>query len=140
MSSPKRAKKVKGMRNHQDRFAAVLTDLMNEMAVDGWEYQRADSLPCEEKSGFTRWVANFQTVLVFRRATPQVPNVVPVVEYVVELPPMAEPEPADADAQNENHEVTAKPSLPGFRRSNAPPVTPPPPNIEDDDEPPTPAG
>lgn len=138
IASPKRAKKVKGVRNHQDRFAAVLTELMNEMAADGWEYQRADSLPCEEKSGFARWVASFQTVLVFRRAIPQVPEAVPIVEEFEDLQHLAEPEMVDPDDEPELQVAATKPSLPGFRRDLAPVMPPHSASIEEDDDAETP--
>jgi hypothetical protein len=31
------------------KFASGLESLMNELAQDGWEYQRAESLPDEER-------------------------------------------------------------------------------------------
>lgn len=68
VAAPKRTKNFKGVRSHQDLFASVLGEVMNEMAASQWEYLRAESLPCEEKSGLTSRVESYQSVLVFRRA------------------------------------------------------------------------
>lgn len=65
--APRRAGRVKGVRRTEDRFAQKLMDSINGMARHGWEYLRADSLPCEERAGITGRVESYQTVLVFRR-------------------------------------------------------------------------
>ncbi len=65
--APARGEKIKGAKTTPDRFAHALTVLMNQMALDGWEYQRADTLPCEERVGFTGKTTKFQHMLVFRR-------------------------------------------------------------------------
>jgi len=66
--APNRSKRVKGVKGTAGRFAAVLTQTMNEQAADGWEYLRSDSLPVEEKPGLLKSrVETYQTVLVFRR-------------------------------------------------------------------------
>ncbi len=68
LPAPSRGEKVKGVKSTQDRFAYALTQVMNQMAADGWEYLRADTLPCEERVGFTGKTTKFQHMLVFRRA------------------------------------------------------------------------
>ena len=40
---------------------------MNDLDRDGWEYLRAETLPCEERAGFTKTRIVEQTMLVFRR-------------------------------------------------------------------------
>lgn len=65
--APKRGEKSRGVKTTEDRFALALTNLMNELGADGWDYVRADSLPCEERAGFTSTKTTFQNVLVFRR-------------------------------------------------------------------------
>jgi hypothetical protein len=42
---------------------------MNELAQDGWEYLRADTLPAEERSGLTSKTTVYHNLLVFRRPT-----------------------------------------------------------------------
>ncbi|GGA08174.1 DUF4177 domain-containing protein [Neptunicoccus cionae] len=67
--APNRPKKVKGVKTTAGRFAAVLTDTINDLAKEGWEYLRSDSMPVEEKPGLLKSrVETYQTILVFRRA------------------------------------------------------------------------
>jgi hypothetical protein len=66
--APKRAKKVKGVRAAEELFALTLTDAINEVARQGWEYVRAEHLPAEASRGWFRpALSEEQTVLVFRR-------------------------------------------------------------------------
>lgn len=65
--APTRAEKVRGAKTVQDRFAATLAAVMNDLGRDGWEYLRADTLPVEERVGFTGRQTVFQNMLVFRR-------------------------------------------------------------------------
>lgn len=66
--APKKGLKVNGVKSSEDRFANALQTSMNALAADGWEYQRTDTLPCEERSGLTGRVTTFQNMLVFRRS------------------------------------------------------------------------
>lgn len=65
--APKRGEKARGVKTTEDRFALALTNLMNELGAEGWDYVRGDSLPCEERTGFTGTKTTFLNVLVFRR-------------------------------------------------------------------------
>ena len=40
---------------------------MNELGAEGWDYVRADALPCDERSGLTGVKTSYHNVLVFRR-------------------------------------------------------------------------
>jgi hypothetical protein len=67
--APKRAKRVKGVHGAEDLFALTLTEAINEVARQGWEYVRAEHLPAEASRGWFRApAAGEQTVLLFRRA------------------------------------------------------------------------
>lgn len=79
--APRRGEKSKAARTTPDRFALTLTLLMNDLGRDGWDYLRADTLPCEERVGFTGKATTFQNMLVFRRVLTE---------------QLAEPEPAPA--------------------------------------------
>lgn len=68
--APNRGEKARGLKTPADRFAHALALLMNELARDGWEYLRADTLPSEERTGFTKRTTVYHAVLVFRRALP----------------------------------------------------------------------
>ena len=66
--APARGEKTKGARTGIERFAAALASALNEMALDGWEYVRAETLPSEERAGLTGRTTVYHNVLVFRRA------------------------------------------------------------------------
>ena len=69
VGAPERAKRARGARTRTDRVARTLQDLINSEAVDGWEYQRTDLIPVEERPGlFSRVRETHRAVLVFRRA------------------------------------------------------------------------
>ena len=65
--APRRGEKARGVKTTEDRFAYALTQLMNQLGAEGWDYVRADALPCEERVGLTGTKTTFQNVLVFRR-------------------------------------------------------------------------
>jgi Domain of unknown function (DUF4177) len=65
--APRKGEKLRGVKTSEDRFALALTTLMNDLGRDGWEYIRADTLPVDERVGFTGTKTTFQNLLVFRR-------------------------------------------------------------------------
>lgn len=69
--APMRGQKAPGARTNAERFGAALTATINEMAAKGWEYLRSDTLPCEERAGFTRRTTVYHSMLVFRRPAGQ---------------------------------------------------------------------
>jgi hypothetical protein len=42
--------------------------VMNELGAEGWEYLRADTLPCDERAGLTGIKTSYMNMLIFRRA------------------------------------------------------------------------
>lgn len=68
--APTRGRKAKGVKTVEGRFALGIETVLNELARDGWEYQRADLLPSEERSGLTGTAIKWRNVLVFRRPVP----------------------------------------------------------------------
>lgn len=66
--APTKGQKARGIRRPEDKFAYSIEEVMNSMAVDGWEYQRSETLPHEERTGLTSSSTTFRSVLVFRRA------------------------------------------------------------------------
>lgn len=116
--------KAKGAKSTSERFAVAMTDAINEMAAEGWQYVRAETLPCEERKGLTGTQTSFQNVLIFRRELSRVgaAEEAPVVkaETYVETPEEAvddEPSPVilTERAYNEGEEGDA-PRLGGARR------------------------
>jgi hypothetical protein len=67
LPAPKRGEKARGVKTTEERFAYALTLLMNDLGAEGWDYVRADTLPCDERVGLTGTKTTFQNVLVFRR-------------------------------------------------------------------------
>lgn len=66
--APARGEKLRGARTGAERFAHALSIEINRMAQAGWEYVRAETLPCEERSGLTSRTTVYHNVMVFRRA------------------------------------------------------------------------
>jgi hypothetical protein len=88
--APKRGEKARGVKTTEERFAYALTLLMNELGADGWDYVRADALPCEERAGLTGTKTTFQNVLVFRRVIGAVEaEAKPSVRLLLQEPPAA---------------------------------------------------
>ncbi|MGH1426133.1 MAG: DUF4177 domain-containing protein [Pseudooceanicola sp.] len=65
--APTRGQKAKGVKGPEGRFATAIEDVMNTMSRDGWEYQRAETLPSEERQGLTHSTTTYRNLLVFRR-------------------------------------------------------------------------
>ncbi len=108
--APKRGEKARGARTTEDRFALALTTLMNDLARDGWDYQRADTLPVEERTGLTARVStSYQNMLIFRRALPEVAPAQPMMTIAERPAPLviAEPKP-DVSAEPATLPASAK--------------------------------
>jgi len=91
--APAKGEKARGVKAAEDRFALAIERLMNEMAADGWEFQRAELLPSEERSGLTSSQTIWRNLLVFRR--PADASAIETPEFV------AAPAPATATAEED---------------------------------------
>lgn len=91
--APARGEKTRGARTGAERFAHALTVEINRMAAAGWEYIRAETLPCEERSGLTSRTTVYHNVLVFRRRLPSL-AAVPEPEAAPRAAPTAPPAPS----------------------------------------------
>lgn len=67
LPAPDRGLKARGVKGADGRFAHALEVLMNDMGAEGWEYQRAETLPCEERQGLSGKTTVYRNMLVFRR-------------------------------------------------------------------------
>lgn len=67
--APAKGTKAKGVKTPQGRFAVTIEQVLNDMAADGWEFQRAELLPSEERVGLTGSATHWRNLLVFRRLT-----------------------------------------------------------------------
>jgi len=109
--APTRGLKAKGLKTPADRFANALGAVMNEMAAEGWDYLRTDTLPSEQRQGLTGRTTVFQNMLVFRRAAE-----VAVAGDAADVT-------AEADAPKVDVEAPARdgsPKLPGAAKDNEP--------------------
>ena len=86
--APRRAPKIKGVREAAERFAIAMAEVMNEAGRDGWEYLRTDSLPMEARTGWLggRTVTT-QELLVFRRPVEEDAAVEPAPTFARPAPP-----------------------------------------------------
>lgn len=98
--APVRGEKARGVKTTADRFALALTQLMNALGAEGWDYVRADSLPCEERAGLTGTRSTVQNLLVFRRKLgaapqygwePELTRAAPAKAAAPAAPPVAPP-------------------------------------------------
>lgn len=97
--APARAEKHKGLKDPAAKFARTLEMALAEQAAQGWDYLRAETLPCEERKGLTGTIQVFHTVLVFRKTVvaeepmaedpPSLPK--PEPEESAEISPIGEP-------------------------------------------------
>lgn len=68
VGAPEKGKRKRGARNASERVAAAFEEILEREAVDGWEYQRTDLLPVNERNGwFSRVQETHRAVMVFRR-------------------------------------------------------------------------
>ena len=104
--APKKGLRAKGIKGTELRFANALQGVMNEQGALGWEYQRTDTLPCDERQGLTGKTTGFQNMLIFRRTLHTVDDsalfvagtTIGSVTVRAGQPPKAAPEVATQDA------------------------------------------
>ncbi len=98
--APQKGIKAKGEKTAEGRFAASVEQVLNQMGRDGWEYQRAELLPSEERAGLTSSTVNWRNVLVFRRAVEAsvTPDPDEVFEDAAQARPIAGPDTVVAPA------------------------------------------
>ena len=117
--APKKGLRGKGIKGAEARFANALETVMNELGAEGWEYQRTDCLPAEERQGLTGKTTVFQNMLVFRRRLEDGAEEIPVAPVAAitdgreEIPDpklLAEPlPPAPVDATTQAEQCTVPP-------------------------------
>ncbi|WP_374369638.1 DUF4177 domain-containing protein [Tabrizicola sp.] len=97
--APKRGEKARGVKTTEERFALALTSLMNQLGAEGWDYVRADTLPCDERVGLTGSKTTFQNLLVFRRVIEPLSVVAPgTTRLLLQEPVPATPRLGPAEA------------------------------------------
>jgi hypothetical protein len=71
--APKKAERGDGLRTDAERMAHTLSTLFNDMALDGWDYVRAETLPNDNSRDLTGTAPTTMTLLVFRRLLCEIP-------------------------------------------------------------------
>ncbi|WP_299200745.1 DUF4177 domain-containing protein [uncultured Tateyamaria sp.] len=108
--APTKGVKGKGVKGPEARFAHALEAMMNDMGREGWEFQRAETLPSIERSGLTGSTTEWRNLLVFRRTVSD-----PIDEFEPELlpPPTealeTEASTTDVEAEDEHVDATFAP-------------------------------
>ncbi|WP_170422638.1 DUF4177 domain-containing protein [Ruegeria arenilitoris] len=97
--APQKGTKAKGVKTVEGRFAVSIEQLLNQMGQDGWEYQRAELLPSEERAGLTSSTVNWRNVLVFRREVEVTFTSTREPVETAESAPMAQPVPGPDDVE-----------------------------------------
>lgn len=67
LPAPRKGSKVKGLKTPAERFAHAVTELLNEVAAEGWEFWRSETLPSEERKGLTGTAVVENHLMIFRR-------------------------------------------------------------------------
>ncbi len=105
-------RKVKGTKM---RFAHSLSAVMNEMGAAGWEFVRADTLPCEDRFGLFRKKAQNLPMLIFRRLRRE--DVSDLISVKHAVPPRSLPPNTGTEPQAEEEQPAEQDGqLPPFRR------------------------
>ena len=120
--APSKGRKAQGIRGAEARFSHTLEELMNELAAEGWEYQRAETLPSQERSGLTGTTTEWRNVLVCRRLRKAEADVAPP-ELLPAPSPAAETASVAPSATTSSHQaggedtgtssIEAAPTAPG---------------------------
>lgn len=118
---PKAAPRPKGVKRTDERFAHGLSETLNHLGAEGWEFQRTETVSVEAKAGFFSRPASEQvTVMIFRRrvgaaVSPDVP--LPRVAAERHEPRRgAAPAPVSPAGAQETPEVQTMPPLTASRR------------------------
>lgn len=105
--APVRGLKAKGVKTAEDRFANALETAINELASDGWDYIRADTLPCEQREDLMSKTTVYQNMLVFRRK-----KAAAKPAQTLSQPPLAAPMPKPAETEMVEKKAVAAPKSP----------------------------
>ena len=105
--APLKGRRGSGVKGAEGRFANALEILFNEMAEQGWTYERAETLPSVSRQGlFRRAVETYANVLVFSRYEDETAEMdQPIV--MATTPPLPH-EPVMSASEPEEEDVTAE--------------------------------
>lgn len=67
ITAPTKGARGPGVKGADGRFANSLERAINDLAAEGWEYQRAETLPSDERTGLSSTQTVYRSLLIFRR-------------------------------------------------------------------------
>ena len=68
--APDRAKKIRGVKGPEARFAATLEDSLNTLGAEGWEFVRTEVISVEERAGLTgKMSIELDDCLIYQQST-----------------------------------------------------------------------
>lgn len=120
--APDRAKKIRGVKGPDARFAATLEDNLNTLGADGWEFVRTEVFSVEERTGLTGKKSIDRQVMVFRKALPEpaqtapAPALAPLPQPSVDAPPQ---DPPVFASDNRGPRILGRPVPPLSRTADA---------------------
>ncbi len=106
--APAKGAKAKGIRGPEARFAHTLQETLNQLASEGWEYLRAETLPSEERHGLTSVTTTFRNVLVFRRTVQDEQAAVPSASQDTDREDAPGPQTGDETDSGQDHRSDRK--------------------------------
>ncbi|MCK0167302.1 DUF4177 domain-containing protein [Jannaschia sp. S6380] len=65
--APTKPERQPGLKTDGERIAFMLSEIFNELAEEGWEYVRADTINIDNVTGIAGNAPKGHTLLVFRR-------------------------------------------------------------------------
>jgi hypothetical protein len=74
LPAPTKGKRNRGGKGSAGRLAFAVQEMVNDMALGGWEYLHSDTLPMQERSGLTGRVTVYHNILVFKRPVDGAPQ------------------------------------------------------------------
>ena len=107
--APHKGTKAKGVKTPEDRVAYSIENILNQRAAEGWEYQRAELRPSEERSGLTGSTTNWRNVLIFRRQMSPAPvQAAPFQNTAPAEPPLTAQALSDVETHSPAPDMTAE--------------------------------
>ncbi|WP_322866279.1 DUF4177 domain-containing protein [Aquicoccus sp. G2-2] len=110
--APRKGRKGKGVKGPEARFAFAIEGVVNDYAAQGWEFQRAEVLPSEERHGLTSAQTVYRDLLIFRRPRTPAEDVVNPAPLEQDDDTAEESAPTEEhvwrDAQNDDAQTSAE--------------------------------
>jgi len=73
--APRKGVKARNVKGAEARFAHAIEQRINELAAQGWQYLRAETLPSDDRTGLTGVTTTVRNILVFCRPVQDIQDV-----------------------------------------------------------------